>query len=139
MGDIPSSGPPPSRLSKMQIVAFLPPELDEAMRFRARSAGDTLQQVLGRAINRELKERGIPAVLTIERLHQFIRKNNPAQPRVSMTTAPTRRKRKCLAGWFDRQEVNKLQAICSEIGTDSQELAEAGARRLVSEPLETAV
>lgn len=129
----PPSGPPPSRVSKMQLIAFLPDDLDAQLRSKAEANGDTFQQVLGRLINLELKSRGIDPVLSTDRQHVFVRRNSTAQPRTATGTAPTRKNRKSFAGWFDRNEVTKLRSLCRELGTNVQKLSVLGARRLIDE------
>lgn len=122
----PKSGPPPSRVGRRQVIVFLPPAVVDRAKAVARARGETLQQILARAINAALGLRGIPPVLTCERRHLFVRVQKAAQERGPGKAADCRVGLKPIAGWFDRPEVAKLADTAGETGTTVQALASEG-------------
>jgi len=128
---LPSSRPP-IRASKRQVTVYLDGDLDVAVRRRVEAEGWTLQQFLGNAINLELTERGVEPFLTIEKRHVFVRRQLAAAPRGATPANPGRAGRKCLAGWFERDEVERLVSFCQETGDTVQDLAMAGLRRALA-------
>ncbi len=65
-------------------------------------------------------------MVTCEAHHLFARVEKPARPRAS--AAPSRLGRTVIAGWFDRNEVDRLRDFAAEVGTSVQDLAAAGLR-----------
>jgi len=119
-------GKPSDRSSRRQVVAYLPVKDADNVRSRAAAAGQTLQEVIAKAINGKLAAMGVPPVLNEIKLAHFVRKSSAAATRIKEGHRPARMGSKIVAGWFDRTEVRQLQALTAEFGLSSQILIEGG-------------
>jgi len=130
---MPALGRPPSlRASQRQVIAYLEPELCDALKVLAERRAQTLREVLALAVNAELEAMGIAPALTPERQRQFLRVQGAAKPRGDGCDTPGRRGRKALAGWFDRRETERLRDVAAECGRTVQDIASAGGVRLLA-------
>lgn len=127
-------GPSLRRLSQRQVIAYLTAEAHESTKSFAYARLWTLKEVLARGVNAELASMGIPPVLTPEPERRMRRTQGAAAPRTDTQKTPKRRGRQAIAGWFDRSETTRLNALSAECGRSVQDLAEAGIDRLMREP-----
>lgn len=121
MPPVPTLG---SRVSKQQVIVYLTQEIDTKVRERTERRRESLQQFLALAINEQLRTMGINPVLTVSSQHTFVRRRQPAQPRIR--TSLNRQGRKSIAGWYQRNEVQHLLDLTAELGLSVQDVGEAG-------------
>lgn len=126
---LPKSGPPKSRLSRRQVIVYLPASIDRPARDLARRQRYTLQRFVGMAVNARLSELGIDPILTYTQQHLFVRVEKAAATRTA--ASPSRAGRTAMAGWFERDEVERLNRLTDELGTSVQDIAEAGVMALL--------
>ncbi len=119
---------PPSRAGRRQVACYVAPELLAAVKARAASRRESLQQALAHAVNAELLRRGIGRVVTCELRHMFVRVEKAAKPHPEGHR--DRPGRAVVAGWFDRGEIVRLRRVSAEIGVSVQDIAAAGLRSL---------
>lgn len=129
----PIAGPPSRRLSQRQVIAYLTPEAHRAVRDHALARRWTLKEALAKGVNAELAAMGLGSALTPEPERRFLRTQGVALPRDEAQKTPKRRGRQAIAGWFDRKETERLNAVASECGRSVQAIVESGLERLVSE------
>ncbi len=124
---------PSLRLSQRQVTIYLPEAEADAIRVRAASLGETLQETVAKAINRRLKQDGFTPVLSEVRISHFIRKQQAAAVRKAEGHTVARQGTKVMAGWFDRKEAALLSSACAELGLSSQQVGYEGMLLLLSE------
>lgn len=124
---------PSLRLSQRQVTIYLPEAEADAVRVRAASLGETLQETVAKAINRRLKQDGFNPILSEIRISHFIRKQQPAAVRKVEGHARARQGTKVMAGWFDRKEAALLASACAELGLSSQQIGYEGMLLLLNE------
>ena len=115
-------GKPSDRSSRRQVVAYLPSGEADIYRARAAAAGETIQEMIAKAVNARLRSFGMLPVLSELKLSHFIRKQQAAGVRPVDGHTSARQGTKILAGWFDRQEVLAFNAICAELGFPAQSI-----------------
>ena len=124
---------PSLRLSQRQVTIYLPEAEADAIRVRAASLGETLQETVAKAITRRLKQDGFNPVLSEVRISHFIRKQQAAAVRKAEGHTVARQGTKVMAGWFDRKEAALLSSACAELGLSSQQVGYEGMLLLLSE------
>ncbi|BCB22074.1 hypothetical protein OCUBac02_49680 (plasmid) [Bosea sp. ANAM02] len=124
---------PSLRLSQRQVTIYLPEAEADAIRVRAASLGETLQETVAKAINRRLGQDGFNPVLSELRISHFIRKQQAAAVRKVEGHTMARQGTKVMAGWFDRKEAASLASACAELGLSSQQVGYEGMMLLLAE------
>ena len=112
------------RLSQKQIIIYLDEEDAEKFKQDAWKNDQSLKQTLAQSLNNFLIDSGFEKVLSETVEHRFKRINAAAAPRNNVPDC--RRGKIPVAGWFDKKEVNRLNAISKEVGLSIQKMAMLG-------------
>ncbi|MFC4236124.1 hypothetical protein ACFOY8_12925 [Thalassospira xianhensis] len=118
--------PPPSRLNKKQIIAFLEPEQIEVITKKISQEGKTGQEVLGEAINAVFALHGMPPVIKYGHLRLVRRQKSRAQSRAQSTAPSCRKGRVAFGGWFHKDTHAKIAAFAAELDLTFQTIVEKG-------------
>lgn len=123
---------PNRRVSKRQIACYLDEEDHRKIVDWSNENDLTFQQVLAMSINTELKDMGIEFRLSCEKLRKFIRKNKVASKRERDNVASTRRGKKNIAGWYERNEVIELRGYLGEKNVSVEEVIKNGFKKMLN-------
>lgn len=112
------------RVTKRQVICFLPDSVNEAARHYARQAGITRQALLGMAINRHAQTLGVSVRLEtkVRRLASL----KPQRQRTNREDAPGRQGKSAMAGWFNAEIVTQMSLALFKRQSSMQSAGEAG-------------
>ncbi|NDV52834.1 ribbon-helix-helix domain-containing protein [Salipiger sp. PrR003] len=120
------TGTPPSRLGKKQIIAYVAPELAEAVERLEERDNISKQEVVARAINAVLHRHGREPILDLGHYRLVRRRKGKSKPRTSDKLPLCRRGRRGVGGWYDYSKVARVGEFAQDVDLSVQRIVEIG-------------
>lgn len=115
-----------ARQGKKQVVAYLIPEQAQAARLMARTKDQTLQEVVGDALNAVFERHNLKGPIVSGRTRVIRRSNKPSMAKKEGIAPPCRTGRMSIGGWFPMKEVDEVALFSRRLGVSIQTFVEAG-------------
>lgn len=122
---------PPSRRGKKQVIAYVEPDIADAVRDKAYRESKTIQEIVAEAMNLVLERNNKEPIFATGHDRIVRRSKGIAKTRTSLNAPRCRTGRRPIGGWFNENTVQRAVAYSDELEQPIQQLLESGLKALL--------